>query len=388
MTAPSQPFSLWPLRLTGTVRSTTRALFFNGEKVGRGVPAEPRSGTRGRNENGCAPDAPTLHRPSGGYPLLAVRDLQVHFGSPANPIRAVDGVDFDIRESETVALVGESGCGKSVTAMALARLLPAPPARYVAGRIRYRSMDVLAMGDKQLRTLRGSEIAYIFQDPANALNPVFRIGDQIGEVIRLHRRRTDPRVETVALLRMVGMADPERTARAYPHQLSGGMQQRAMIALALAGQPRLLVADEPTTALDVTIQAQILELLQKLQRDLGMAMLWITHNLGLVAGMAHRVNVMYAGRLVESGPTREVLTHPRHPYTCGLLHAVPQLSGHGERLSGIDGVVPPPTRIPAGCRFHPRCPLARALCRTEEPELQTVSTTRGSRCHFWQEVDK
>ncbi len=330
---------------------------------------------------------PATRQPtSSGYPLLTVRDLAIHFGSPHRPIRAVDGVDFDIREGETVALVGESGCGKSVTAMALARLLPEPAARYVGGRIRYRSMDVLAMAAKPLRALRGGEIAYIFQEPSNALNPVFRIGYQIAEALRQHQPNADPRVETAALLRMVGLTDTERTARAYPHELSGGMQQRAMIALALAGHPRLLVADEPTTALDVTIQAQILELLQKLQRDLGMAILLITHNLGLVAGVAHRVNVMYAGRIVEAGPTANILTTPHHPYTRGLLAAVPQLTGSADRLTGISGVVPPPDRLPAGCRFHPRCPLARTPCRDAEPDEETTGPQRTVRCHFWQEV--
>jgi oligopeptide/dipeptide ABC transporter ATP-binding protein len=218
------------------------------------------------------------------------------------------------------------------------------------------------------------------------LNPVFRVGYQIAEALRLHRRQVDIDQEVVELLRMVGIADPERRARAYPHELSGGMQQRAMIAMALACRPRLLVADEPTTALDVTIQAQILELLADLQKRLGMAILLITHNLGLVAGMAHRTHVMYAGQIVESGDTERVLRSPRHPYTKGLLQAVPRLQAVQGRLKGIDGVVPNPFRMPDGCRFHPRCPMARDICRQSSPAIVAAGEDQASRCHFWQEV--
>ena len=327
-----------------------------------------------------------MNPPPPAQPLIDVQGLHIHFGTADQPIRAVDGVDFSIGAGETLALVGESGCGKSVTAMALAKLLPAPPARYIAGRILYQGKDVLAMKEQPLRKIRGDDIAYVFQDPGGSLNPVFRIGYQIGESIRLHRPGTPVQAEVVDLLRRVGMADPERTARAYPHELSGGMQQRAMIAMALACRPRLLVADEPTTALDVTIQAQILDLLGSLQEELGMAILLITHNLGLVAGVAHRVHVMYAGRIVETGATADVLTAPRHPYTRGLLHAVPRLSGVEGKLTGIDGVVPNPARLPGGCRFHPRCPLRRARCEQEEPVAHHVAAGHTSRCHFWQEV--
>ena len=319
-------------------------------------------------------------------PLAEVRDLKVYFGSRTHPVRAVDGVDFHIHEGETIALVGESGCGKSVSSMALARLVPEPPGFYAGGQVLYRGADVLDMSNRRLQQVRGDEISYIFQDPGASLNPVFRVGYQIGEAIRLHRPGVAVQREVAALLKMVGMADPDRTARAYPHQLSGGMQQRAMIAMALACRPRLLVADEPTTALDVTIQAQILELLTSLQKQLGMAILLITHNLGLVAGTAHRVYVMYAGRMVESGPTEVVLAHPRHPYTKGLLEAVPRLEGGAGRLKGIDGTVPNPAHWPVGCRFHPRCALARERCRQEEPAAETVGSGHRSSCHFWQEV--
>lgn len=321
-------------------------------------------------------------------PLIEVEGLNVYFGSRERPVRAVDGVEFVIREGETVALVGESGCGKSVSSMAMARLVPEPPGFYAGGRIRYRGKNVLEMDLRELQALRGNEIAYIFQDPGASLNPVFRIGYQIGEAIRLHRKGMNERKEVAELLRLVGMADPERAARAYPHELSGGMQQRAMIAMALACRPRLLVADEPTTALDVTIQAQILDLLASLQKELGMAILLITHNLGLVAGTAHRVEVMYAGRIVESGPAETVLSMPRHPYTKGLLDAVPRLSGSQGRLKGIDGVVPNPARPPAGCRFHPRCPLCREVCREREPVVESVADGHTSRCHFWRELDR
>ncbi len=321
--------------------------------------------------------------------LVEVQDLKVYFGSRERPVRAVDGVDFRIAEGETVALVGESGCGKSVSSMALARLVPEPPGFYAGGRVLYRGHNVLDMNLDQLQQMRGNEIAYIFQDPGASLNPVFRIGYQISEAIRLHRSGANEKKEVAELLRLVGLADPEQVARAYPHELSGGMQQRAMIAMALACRPRLLVADEPTTALDVTIQAQILDLLMSLQKELGMAILLITHNLGLVAGSAHRVEVMYAGRIVESGPAEAVLTASSHPYTKGLLEAVPRLSGGRERLRGIEGVVPNPARLPTGCRFHPRCRWAQDICREREPMLESVEEGHHwSRCHFWKDVAK
>jgi len=319
---------------------------------------------------------------SGQEQLLQVNDLRVWFGSSERPIRAVDGVTFAIPAATTVALVGESGCGKSVTALSLARLLPAPPAVYAGGQVLFGGRDVLAMDDRQLSDLRGREISYVFQEPGSALNPVFRVGYQIMEAIRLHRKHDRARDEALKLLTLVGLPDPERRLDAYPHELSGGMQQRVMIAMALACQPKLLVADEPTTALDVTIQAQILELIGSLQKQLRMAVLLITHNLGLVADVAHEVNVMYAGRIVESGPTVDVLTKPAHPYSRGLLDAVPRIGGKRDRMKGIDGSVPHPAHLPAGCKFAPRCPKAQGKCRASEPAITSAGQGRNVRCYF------
>jgi oligopeptide/dipeptide ABC transporter ATP-binding protein len=318
--------------------------------------------------------------------LVEVEDLRVHFGSQERPVKAVDGVSFGINERETVALVGESGCGKSVTALSLAKLVPIPPGRYVAGIVRYRGDDVLAMDAGALRKLRGDEIAYVFQEPSTSLNPVFRVGYQIAEALRLHRRDVDAREEVLRLMRLVGLPEPERRSRAYPHELSGGMQQRVMIAMALACNPRLLIADEPTTALDVTIQAQILELLGELQEQLGMTVLLITHNLGLVADVSHRVMVMYAGHIVETGPTAEVLAHPRHPYTRALVAAVPRIDETRDRLEGIPGSVPNPADWPEGCRFNPRCPFAQERCRRDIPGLAGDDPERRTACHFWPEI--
>ncbi len=319
---------------------------------------------------------------SGAAPLLAVEDLRFYFRAARAPIRAVDGVSFDVAAGETVALVGESGSGKSVTALSLARL--AGGAGYFAGgRVWFDGRDLVRLPPDELRRLRGAAISYVFQEPSTSLNPVFRAGWQVAEALRLHRRGLDARAETLHLFQMVGLADPERCWRAYPHELSGGMQQRVMLAMALACRPRLLVADEPTTALDVTVQAQILELLVRLQAELGMAVLLITHNLGLVAGVAARVNVMYAGRIVEAGPAAAVLRAPAHPYTRGLLDAVPRLGAAGVELTGIPGAVPHPARLPAGCKFHPRCPQARPACRRCEPELNAAGEGHLVRCPYW-----
>ena len=316
--------------------------------------------------------------------LLEVRDLKTFFGGGDQTVYAVNGVSFKVRKGETVALVGESGCGKSVTALSLARLIPQPPGRFAGGEILYGGRDVLKMSDAELRSLRGKEISYVFQEPGESLNPVFTVGYQIGEAIRLHRKDVVLKEEVIRLMRLVGLPEPERRMNAYPHELSGGMQQRAMIAMALACHPSLLIADEPTTALDVTIQAQIMELLGSLQAQLGMAVLLITHNLGLVADVAHWINVMYAGRIVESGPADDVLTRPSHPYTQGLLEAVPRLAGStGGRLKGIEGQVPNPAHLPSGCAFHPRCPKAQARCRTDAPGWDSVGENHSVSCHFW-----
>lgn len=310
-------------------------------------------------------------------PLLEVEGLTIHFGSTNRPVRAVDGVSFSISSGEVVALVGESGCGKSATALAIARLLPEPAARYVAGSIRLLGADVLSATERALRELRGGRVAYVFQEPAVALNPVFTIGFQLDESLRLHRPNVDRRAERTRLLRSVGLEDVDRVSRSYPHELSGGMQQRAMIAMALAGKPRLLIADEPTTALDVTVQAQVLDVLLRVQREQGMGMLFITHNLALVARVAQRVLVMYAGQIVETGSTDQVLHRPHHPYTRALIRALPRLNGGKERLKGIPGNVPNAADYPAGCRFHARCPIARPICAREMPEL-----LEGVRCPF------
>ena len=314
-------------------------------------------------------------------PLLSVDGLCVEFGDARAPARAVDCASFTIRGRETVALVGESGCGKSLTALALARLLP-PAARIAGGRVTFGGRDMLALSPSALRRARGGEIAYVFQEPATSLNPVLTVGAQIREALRLHRPEADSDSEAANLLKTVGIPCAASRLRAWPHELSGGMQQRVMIAMALACRPRLLVADEPTTALDVTIQAQILALLVRLQAEFGMAILLITHNLGLVAKVAARVNVMYAGRIVEHGPTEAVLRNPAHPYTRGLLKAVPRLSGRGD-LEGIPGSVPGLSSPPPGCRFHPRCPVSDARCKNESPGLARIDAERGVRCHYW-----
>lgn len=318
-------------------------------------------------------------------PVLDVAGLKVHFSSGEGLIRAVDGIDLVVHGNETVALVGESGCGKSLTSLALGRLV-AGPGMTISGKVRVAGMDVLALSEAGLRKLRGATLSYIFQDPTAALNPVKNVGNQIAEVIRLHRKVEDVNGEVVRLMKLVGLPDPETRRKAYPHQFSGGMQQRVMIAMALACHPRLLVADEPTTALDVTIQSQIFTLLAELSVRLQMAVLLITHNLGLVARNASRVYVMYAGRVMESGPVPHVLKGPAHPYTKGLLAAVPRLNRPVTRMVGIDGSVPHPARLPQGCRFHPRCPMAKELCRTTEPELEIIREGHEVRCHYWKQT--
>ena len=317
--------------------------------------------------------------------LLEVENLEVEFRSGGGWVRAVDGVSFGISAGEVVGLVGESGSGKSVTALSLARLLPSPPARYAGGKIILGGQDVLELPESRLRSIRGGVVGYVFQDPGASLNPVSSVGAQILEVLRVHRRDKANAAEVVRLLQQVGISAPETRARDFPHQLSGGMQQRVTIALALAARPRLLVADEPTTALDVTIQAQILSLLRDINRDLGMAILLITHNLGLITDMADRILVMYAGQIVESGPAKEVLQHPRHPYTRALIRSVPQLGLDVARLTAIPGAPPSPGAWPGGCRFHPRCPEVREDCRVEVPALARVTNdpaSRFSRCPY------
>ena len=309
-------------------------------------------------------------------PLLDIQDLQIDFGT----LRAVDGVSLAIEEGECLCLVGESGCGKSVTALSIARLLATPPARYVGGAIHLQGKDVLRLSPSEVRRLRGGVVSYVFQDPGASLDPVMRVGEQIRESLQLHRPAHATDAEILRLLRLVGIPAPESRARDYPHQLSGGMQQRVMIAMALASEPRLLVADEPTTALDVTIQAQIIDLLRELQSRLGMAILLITHNLGLVGDIGHRVAVMYAGQVVETGAAKDVLRHPRHPYTRALLRSVPEMGRGPGRLPSIPGQVPALGQWPAGCRFAPRCPEVRPGCHLTPPPLLPVPGDRLVRC--------
>lgn len=315
--------------------------------------------------------------------LLEIKNLILEFGAGEKALRAVDDVSFTIQAGETVCLVGESGSGKSVTALSIARLVPTPPARHVGGQILLNGDDVLRMSSEQLRDIRGGLVSYVFQEPGASLNPVFRVGTQIKESLKLHRREAATDDEVVRLLKLVGIPAPESRLRDYPHQLSGGMQQRVMIAMALASHPKLLVADEPTTALDVTIQAQIIDLLRELKQQFGMSILLITHNLGIVGDIADRVAVMYAGQIVELSPAGELLSRPLHPYTQALMNSVPKLGIHAQRLTTIPGNVPNLGAFPSGCRFHPRCPKARPDCSQKSPELIEVEPQRWVRCPYW-----
>lgn len=316
---------------------------------------------------------------------LAVDRLTVGFRSGRTVQPVVHDVTFALAPGETVALVGESGCGKSVTALSLMRLL-GPAAEYLGGSIILNGTDVSRLPPPRLASYRGKSIAYIFQEPGAALNPVFRVGDQIKEAVVLHQPSGAAREETLRLMAMTGL-DPQRTYDLYPHQLSGGMQQRIMIAMALASRPAVLVADEATTALDVSVQAQIMALLKRLQAELGMAILLITHNLGLVADIARRVYIMYAGQIIEEGAVVEVLKQPRHPYTRGLMAAIPRLDAPVGELQGIDGVVPPPIRLPRGCAFAPRCRYAVETCSTVMPGWENVEgKEQNIRCHCWTSI--
>ncbi len=314
--------------------------------------------------------------------LLSVSNLRVVFGSPPFELSAVDDVGFDLAEGEVLGIVGESGSGKSVTALAIMGLLPKPPARVTAGSIKFLGEDLLGLGEREMRRVRGPGIGMIFQEPMTSLNPVFTIGDQLMETVRVHERvgKSAQRERAIAMLAKVGIAEPERRLRDYPHQLSGGMRQRVMIAMALACNPKLLIADEPTTALDVTIQQQILELLLDLREELGMAIVIITHNMGVVAEMADRVIVMYAGRIVERAPVTELFERPAHPYTRGLLESIPTLVDERDRLKTIPGTLPNPAALPPGCRFEPRCPWRIAACAAAVPPLVVLRGDHESAC--------
>ena len=315
--------------------------------------------------------------------LLDVRDLHTQFRTSEGTIRAVDGVTWDVRPGETVALVGESGCGKSVSALSVMRLVSAPAGRITAGRILFKGRDLLALSEEEMRRVRGKDIAMIFQEPMTSLNPVLSVGRQLTEPLEIHlgMAPAEARRRAAELLSLVGIADPERRLSQYPHQFSGGMRQRMMIAMALACDPPLILADEPTTALDVTIQAQILELMKSVSRRLGVAMLMITHNLGVVARYADRVNVMYAGKIVEQGTAREIYANPRHPYTRGLLRSVPRLDEpRRARLEPIQGQPPDLGRLPVGCAFAPRCAHAFDRCRAEAPTLIPAGPAHLASC--------
>jgi oligopeptide/dipeptide ABC transporter ATP-binding protein len=317
--------------------------------------------------------------------LLKVKDLQTSFFTPEGEVRAIDGVSFEIGEGKTLGLVGESGCGKSVTSLSIMRLIASPPGKIVGGEILYRGRDLLKLKNEEMRKIRGNEISMIFQEPMTSLNPVFTVGNQIGEAIRLHQGlgKKETRQKTIDMLRLVKIADPESRVDAYPHQLSGGMRQRVMIAMALSCNPSLLIADEPTTALDVTIQAQILELMKELQQKMGMALLLITHDLGVVAEQADEVAIMYGGKIVERASARAIFTKPFHPYTVGLLNSLPGTGRQKKkRLDAIPGVVPNPLHLPSGCRFRDRCPRAADLCAQVEPELIEKEPGHPVACHF------
>jgi peptide/nickel transport system ATP-binding protein/oligopeptide transport system ATP-binding protein len=320
-------------------------------------------------------------------PLLEVKDLSIHFLTEEGVIRAVDNVSFEIHPGEILSLVGESGCGKSVTGLSILRLIPVPPGRFTSGEILFDGKNVLQLEEREMEKVRGNEISMIFQEPMTSLNPVFTIGDQIMEAITLHQGvdRIEARKRTIEMLDRVQMPSPDTKIDTYPHQLSGGMRQRAMIAMALSCQPKLLISDEPTTALDVTIQAQILRLLKEIQKEMGMAVMLITHDLGVVAEIADRVVVMYAGRIVEMASIEAIFGQIRHPYAKGLMSSIPPLTKKKRRLAAIPGQVPNPMDLPVGCKFHPRCYLMTEECKKEEPPLFQINRDHLSRCIRWKE---
>lgn len=316
--------------------------------------------------------------------LLHVKNLVTSFKTEAGTIRAVDDVSIQVRKGETVGLVGESGCGKSVTSLSILRLVQSPPGYIESGRVEFDGQNLLELDEAGMRKIRGNRISMIFQEPMTSLNPVFTIGDQIGEVFRIHQKlgRKEARQRAIEMLRLVKIPAPEERVDEYPHQLSGGMRQRIMIAMALACRPELLIADEPTTALDVTIQAQILDLVASLQQELNMAILLITHDLGVVAEVCDYIIVMYAGKIVEQGPVAEIFREPKHPYTAGLLRSIPRLGQKVKELPTIEGSVPSLANLPVGCRFQARCESVHDKCRQVEPSLFQVTDAHSSACHL------
>jgi peptide/nickel transport system ATP-binding protein len=316
--------------------------------------------------------------------LLNVTDLKTYFRTMDGVVKAVDGVDFSLKPGQTLGIVGESGCGKSVTSLSVMRLID-PPGWIAGGQMLFRGTDLATLSEKEMRRIRGDEISMIFQEPMTSLNPVFTVGNQVMEAIIEHRKvsKREALAQTVQLFRMVGIPSPERRVKDYPHNMSGGMRQRVMIAMALALQPDLLIADEPTTALDVTIQAQILELIKDLRVKVNTAVMLITHDIGVVAEMADNVVVMYTGKVVEHGTVMQVLKTPKHPYTVGLLNSIPSLGQKGTRLNVIPGTVPSPLNLPRGCPFAPRCPHVMAICREELPPLKTLDDGSAARCWLY-----
>ncbi|GAA2287423.1 ABC transporter ATP-binding protein [Streptomyces hawaiiensis] len=331
----------------------------------------------------------------GDVPLLEVRDLHVEFHTRDGVAKAVNGVNYTVSSGETLAVLGESGSGKSVTAQAIMGILDMPPGRIPQGQILYRGEDMLTMSGDARRKIRGRKIAMIFQDALSALNPVLSVGYQLGEMFRVHQglSKKDAKAKAIELMDRVKIPAAKERVGDYPHQFSGGMRQRIMIAMALALEPDLIIADEPTTALDVTVQAQVMDLLAELQREYNMGLILITHDLGVVADVADKIAVMYAGRIVETAPVHELYKRPAHPYTKGLLESIPRLDQKGQELYAIKGLPPNLTRIPSGCAFNPRCPQAQDICRTDVPPLHPVTERdggelpgRGSACHFWKET--
>ncbi|MCI3221981.1 ABC transporter ATP-binding protein [Streptomyces sp. NP-1717] len=330
-----------------------------------------------------------------GTPLLEVRDLHVEFHTRDGVAKAVNGVNYSVSAGETLAVLGESGSGKSVTAQAIMGILDMPPGRIPRGEILFRGEDMLKMNDEERRLIRGRKIAMIFQDALSSLNPVLSVGYQLGEMFRVHQglSKKEAKAKSVELMDRVRIPASKERVNDYPHQFSGGMRQRIMIAMALALEPDLIIADEPTTALDVTVQAQVMDLLAELQREYNMGLILITHDLGVVADVADKIAVMYAGRIVETAPVHELYKRPAHPYTRGLLDSIPRLDQKGQELYAIKGLPPNLTRIPSGCAFNPRCPSAQDICRTDIPPLLPVTERdggelpgRGSACHFWKET--
>ncbi len=324
-------------------------------------------------------------------PLLDVKNLRTQFFTQDGVVKAVDDVSFHLMPGETLGVVGESGCGKSITAMSVMRLIPSPPGKIVSGQIMFDGEDVMKMSDEEVRSIRGNKIAMIFQDPMTSLNPVLTINRQISEALELHlgMSKGQARSRSIELLKMVGIPNSEERIDQYPHQFSGGMRQRVMIAMALSCNPSLLIADEPTTALDVTIQAQILDLMRILQQEHNTALMMITHDLGVVAGMTDRIQVMYAGHVVETAPTEELFANPRHPYTVGLLNSIPRLDAAAKtKLNPIRGLPPDLIDLPDMCPFLPRCDYAREKCEQQNPPLLEVNDVHRSACWFWDEVSK